>query len=137
MKRLLKTPSCVAHVADGNNHGVAAALNVLIVPAAEGGYYAQGIEIDFAATGKTEEEVREHFQESFVATIRRYIDRGRSLSGLFKASTPPEYRQAYFSGSSRQVFVCAIGHEQTGLPDDASIPGVLNFITKDRAEAHA
>lgn len=136
MKKHLKSNDCVAHVSEGNNHGVVAALNVLIVPAAEGGFFAQGIEIDYAATGATEAEAREHFQHGFVETVKRYIDRGRSLSGLFKVSTPPEYREAYFSGTLRQLFVCAIGHEQTGLPNDRGIPGLLRFVSAERDQVH-
>ena len=136
MKKVLES-DCVAHVSEGNNHAVAAALNVLIVPAEEGGFYAHGIEIDYAATGRTVEEVRDHFQTGFVETIRRYIDRGRSLSGLFKTNTPPEIREAYFSGATRQMFVCAIGHEQTGLPENAAIPGFLKFISREQDQVHA
>lgn len=132
-----ETPSftCMAHVQKGNAHGVAAQLHVLITESIDGGFVAQGIEIDYAATGETEEAARDHFAKGFVATVRAYLRRGRDLSGLFKSEPPAEFRQAYFNSANQSVFQCALGHKgQDELP--AGVPQVLNFI-RTPAHAHA
>lgn len=126
-KKLKNSSPCLAHVQDGDRHGVAAELHVLVMPAAEGGFFAQGIEIDYVATGATEQEVRDHFANGFIATVLAYLKRGRDLKGLFKSVAPIEVRQAYFASKDRPVLRCAIAHkDDASLPDD--VPHVLNFI---------
>ena len=117
----------MAHIQDGDVHGVATELHVLIMPASEGGYVAQGIEIDYTATGVTEEDVREHFAKGFIATIRSYLHRRRELKGLFKTKTPAHFVEAYYASKDRPVFRCAIGQS---LPEAEAraMPNILMFI---------
>lgn len=129
MKKKAPHP-CVAHVKNGSAQAVAAELHVLIVPGIDGGYVAQGIEIDYTASGASEDEVREHFAKGLCATIVSYLKRGRDLAGLFKASVPAEFRQAYFSNQIQPILRCAIGVENTDveIPESAPIPAFLNFV---------
>jgi hypothetical protein len=132
-----KPHPCVAHVQTGTAQAVAAALHVLIVPGIDGGYIAQGIEIDYAASGATEDEVREHFAKGFCSTIVSYLRRGRDLNGLFKTSVPGEFRRQYYGGDIQPVLTCAVGVRETGVhvPERAPIPEFLAFVKPARAAA--
>ena len=137
MKKTSSPHPCVAHVQDGDAQGVAAELHVLIVPSLDGGFIAQGIEIDYAASGATEEEVRDHFATGFCATVISYLKRGRDLSGLFKTDAPAEFRQAYFANEIQPVLRCAVGVKEKGvrIPSSAPVPEFLNFVRPARAHA--
>ena len=111
------------HADDGDT--VTAALNVLVCPAEEGGFIAQGIEIDYLATGATEELAREHFAEGFSLTVASYLKRKRPLDGLFKTRTPAEFIKQYFAAPTQPVFVCLI--EQKQMPKTTGIPQKLAF----------
>ena len=124
----------MTHVASGENHAVAAELRVLVMPTADGGFFAQGLEIDYVATGATEAEACDRFARGFVATIQSYLRRGTDLTALFaKARTPPEYVQAYFAGVNKHVLHCAVT-EVEGLPEGAPIPRTFSFCSTDRPQ---
>lgn len=136
MKKTSPHP-CVSFLEDGPSKAVAAELHVLIVPGLDGGFIAQGIEIDYVASGRTEDEVRDHFAKGFCATVVSYLKRGRDLSGLFKTDAPKEFREAYFSSAIQPMFRCAVGLKETGVdvPESAPIPAFLNFVRSTRAVA--
>jgi hypothetical protein len=133
-----KTPHpCMTHVQGDHGQAVAAELHVLIMPGEDGGFIAQGIEIDYVAAGATEEEVQDHFAKGFCATIVSYLKRGRDLSGLFKTDTPAQYRKAYFATDIQPVLRCAVGVREQGVqvPESAPIPAYLNFVRAAHARA--
>ena len=128
--------NCMTHVESDGRQAVAAEMHVLVFPGIDGGFVAQGIEIDYVASGQTEEEARDHFAEGFCRTVRSYLTKGRDLSGLFKTATPAEYRQAYFASEGGDVFKCVVGLRSVGeLPKNAPVPDVLNFINGGRSLA--
>lgn len=95
------------HSADGSRHAIVAQLRVLIAPSVDGGYYAQGLEIDYVSTGKTIEEVKNNFTRGLLLTVESYIRRNRSLMALFsKSHTPPEAWQAWFEGANKDHVTC-------------------------------
>lgn len=113
----------VAHVQDGNRHAVAASLRVLIRPADAGGYVAQGLDIDYVATGGSVDEVKQIFAEGLVRTIRSLIRRGRPLSALFKGKAPQEAWQAYIDHGAGDELLCGTFMDlREKLPADARFP---------------
>lgn len=92
---------------DGNMHSVAAQMRVLVCPAQEGGFVAQGLEIDYCSVGDTVEEVQENFATGFLATIQALIRGGRPLTALFKSSTPAEVWSEYLEGAKDDQLICA------------------------------
>ncbi len=128
----------MTHAASGGNHAVEAELRVLVMPSADGGFFAQGLEVDYVATGATEREARERFAHGFTATIQSYLRRGRDLGALFsKARTPPEYEQAYFAGARKHVLHCVVVEGVGNLPADAQVPRRLSFCSTDRPQVAA
>lgn len=94
------------HQTDHGQHMVAAQLRVLITPAEEGGYVAQGLEIDYCSTGKTVDEVQNNFARGFILTIEALIKRERPLGALFKSQTPPEAWQEYIDSTRQDELIC-------------------------------
>lgn len=120
------------HVTDGGMHAVAAQLRVLILPADEGGFVAQGLEIDYLSTGTTVEEVRENFAHGLIRTIEAYLKRGRPLKALFaKGRTPPEAWELWLGGEGKDVLTCSAVVD-LNLPNST---GFFNSIAFREAKA--
>lgn len=117
---------CLSHIEEKDIQAVGAELNVLIYQGLDGGFIAQGIEIDYVASGNTEEEVRDRFADGFCRTILAYLKRERPLDGLFKSQAPAEVRQAYFAGQERDIFRCEVGLKKQ-IPETAPVPRTLAF----------
>ena len=127
----MKGKPVIAHLSVGVRHAVAAELRVLVMESEDGGFFAQGLEIDYVATGATEELAREHFAEGFVRTVRACIERKRDLGTLFgKSKTPESYWKAYYTAARKAVFGCVVTHDLgNDLPPDLPLPHVLSFHT--------
>lgn len=122
MKKLHASPN-LAHVEDGNVHAVATSLRVLISPADAGGFVAQGLEIDYVATGETVEEVQDHFARGLLRTIEGLIRRNRPLSALFKSRTPPEAWQAFMNSQGQDQLTCGVVVDlRPKLPERSQFP---------------
>lgn len=89
------------------NDATLAQLRVLICPDSQGGFVAQGLEMDYCATGATEQQVQERFADGFLGTIESLLKRNRSLSALFKSRTPSEEWQRYIEGELHHELTCA------------------------------
>lgn len=103
-----KRRAALAHVSDGDRHAVAANLRVLILPDEEGhGYVAQGLDIDYLATGETVDEVRENFAVGLLRTVEAYLRRGRPLSGLMtKGKVSREAWDLWFDSAGKDELTC-------------------------------
>lgn len=118
-KPATKAVPVLLHQRSEDRHAVAAQLRVLIVPADEGGFVAQGLEIDYLAAGATIEEVQANFAEGLMRTVQAYLRRGRPLDGLFrKGRTPPEAWQMWLDGERHDKLTCATVLP-LGVPKDA------------------
>ena len=125
----------IAHIEDGDLHAAAAALHVLVTPSSEGGYYAQGIEIDYAAIGSTELDACRNFERGFIHTVQAYIKRGLDLGRLYAHSqTPAEYLEAFKIAKTQHQFHCYVAVD-LGQAAPAAIPRNLAFIHGGHAVA--
>lgn len=96
----------MSHTKDGDRHAVAAHLRVLIVPGADGGFVAQGLDVDYVATGLSVEDAQERFAEGFLRTVRAIIRRNSRLDSLFKSKPPREAWGAYMESDRQDALVC-------------------------------
>ena len=124
--------NCMAHHESDGFRAAAAALRVLIAPSIDGGYVAQGIDIDFVASGDSAEAARDHFATAFSETVAAYLRRGKDLAGLFKTQVPAEVRQAYFAQPVGALFICAVSLNGDALPAGTHIPNTLSFLQAER-----
>ncbi|MGN7917334.1 hypothetical protein [Lysobacter sp. 22409] len=125
----------MAHVQNGVAEAVAAELHVLLCPAAEGGYLAQGVEVDYTATGRTEEEAKEHFAEGFTRTVLAYLKRSRSLDGLFRSRTPQEYVAQYYANAVQPELCCVVSRSRVDVPADTPVPHEITFLRQNHIGA--
>jgi len=126
--------TAIAHAWAGDRHGVAAVLRVLVSHSETGDYFvAQGIDIDYVATGKTHDEVRNTFAEGFLRTVYSMLSRGRDLAALFsKSAAPQEVVAAYEAAESKEVLPCLASIDLTDrLPARAAVPHKVVFHAVD------
>lgn len=102
----MKKQMFMTHAKQGDRHAVAAHLRVLIVPAAEGGFVAQGLEVDYVATGATVEDAQHRFAEGFLRTVRSIIRRNSRLDSLFKSKAPRSAWAAYMESDRKDMLTC-------------------------------
>lgn len=108
------------HEKRSDSHRVAAQLRVLVTPSIDGGFVAQGLEVDYLATGATLDEVQQNFANGFLATVEAILRRGRDLTSLFKSSAPLEAWQQYIAGNRKHTLTCeTILDIQDRLPQGA------------------
>lgn len=59
----------------------------------DGEWFAQGVDIDYAATGRTLDEVQRNFEEGLAATVGLHLRRFGTINRLLKTA-PTEVWQA-------------------------------------------
>lgn len=68
------------------------ALRVLIHPDGDL-WYAQGIEIDYAATGATTDEVKRNFEAGLARTIELHLERWGTIDRILKYAPASEWQE--------------------------------------------
>ena len=61
----------------------------------DGSWFAQGLEIDYAAQGDTLEEVQERFQEGLGATVDLHLRMNGSILSVLRAAPPEVWAEFY------------------------------------------
>lgn len=108
------------HEKRAGSHRVTAQLRVLVTPSINGGFVAQGLEVDYLATGATLDEVQQNFANGFLATAEAILRRGRDLTSLFKSRAPLEAWQQYIASGHTDTLTCeTILNIQDRLPQGA------------------
>jgi len=126
----MMTKTAIAHAWSGDRHGVAAVLRVLVSHSDAGDYYvARGIDIDYVATAKTQDEVRNSFAEGFLRTVYSMLSRGRDLTSLFtKSRAPAEVMAAYEAAEAKELMPCIASIDLSDrLPARAEVPHKVVF----------
>lgn len=96
MAKELKKPAVAsalhAHSKDGSTHVVLIGNLRVVLLQEHGSWFAQGLEIDYAAQGDSIESVKKNFEDGFAATVDQHI---RIYGGIEKllVSAPPEVWQ--------------------------------------------
>ena len=97
-----KSELVAVHHKEGNKHAVKGNLRVLITPD-DGMWFAQSLEIDYAAAGTSVEDVKERFQKGLALTIGEHLKMYGELDKFFVPS-PPEVWKEFFELSSGKRF---------------------------------
>lgn len=86
------------HASDGgDNHLVGlGGLRVLLMEDS-GCWFAQGLEIDYAAAGATIDEVKENFGKGLAATIREHLIMHGGFEKLLQIAPPDVWKEAFQS----------------------------------------
>jgi hypothetical protein len=67
------------HLKEGATHVVGVRLLRVVLTNEEGGWFAQGLEIDYFAQGSSREDVKRRFEEGLCATIDEYLKKHGSI----------------------------------------------------------
>ena len=97
-----------AHAHDGEgHHAVATALRVMLSPDS-GGWFAQGLEIDYAACGATIEEAKKNFEHGFCSTIHEHLRLHGTLDHFVKLAGEDAWAEFFKApkDSVKQTFTC-------------------------------
>ncbi len=101
------------HGTDGETHIVGIGnLRVIICPD-ESGWFAQGLEIDYAAGGKTIPQVKENFEKGLKGTIGLHIQMYGNIEKFLTPAPPQIWKEFYWSGKQYRF-------TQVSLHDDLS-----------------
>lgn len=79
----------------------------VIVTNDDGGWFAQGAEIDYAAQGATLEDAKKHFEAGLAATIHEHLKLHEKLD-YFVRPAPPEVWQEIARGAERKLLLTQI-----------------------------
>jgi len=84
---------------DGEHHLVGFGNLRVVIVEDDGSWFAQGIDIDYAAQGESIEEVKENFSRGLRATINQHLCSHSNIRNLLKGA-PPEICQHLLLDSS-------------------------------------
>jgi hypothetical protein len=120
-----KLTATAIHGTDGETHIVGIGnLRVVICPD-EGGWFAQGLEIDYAAGGSTILEVKTNFEKGLKGTINLHLQMHGNIEKFLNPAPPQIWKEFYWSGKQYRF-------TQVSLHDDLS--KTLNVKTIDFLE---
>lgn len=116
---LLGSKARAEHHQSANGHAVRIeSLRVLVCQDGDGLWFAQGIDLDYAAGGTSIEDAQQRFERGLLATVRAHIDHFGTIERLLQAP-PVENWLPLASAAKGFVFSSTSVHE---LPVDAGFP---------------
>jgi hypothetical protein len=106
-------------LADGSDHHAVAMLNLTVmVTNDEGVWFAQGLEVDYAAQGDSLEEAKKHFEDGLHATIDVNLEKFQSLKHML-VPAPAGVWQEFFETESECLTYSQFSlHQFTGIVYD-------------------
>jgi len=118
-----KSKSVATHLQDDDCHAVIVdSLRVLIIPD-EGGWFAQGLEIDYAAGGDSVEDVKQRFQQGLESTIHEHLRVFGNIDNLLNKQAPSEEWELYAKNKKQFALSMATFRTQNqGLDEDLHWP---------------
>jgi hypothetical protein len=102
---------------DGNKHVVGIGnLRVVLVPEGNA-WFAQGLEIDYAAQGKTVEEAKANFEKGLTKTIDQHLKMFGTLDKVLKSAPPEVWSEYLYEPLGLQKFYSQVStHPISQLP---------------------
>jgi hypothetical protein len=126
------------HAAGGNSHVVALkALHVLLTPD-EDGWFAQGLEVDYAATGDSVDAVKSNFSSGLALTVHEHLKLFGNIKKFLKVA-PQEAWEEYYSAPNeaiRQAFTTIQLHDVSGNEVAFPFDDILYVKTSGSSKAH-
>jgi hypothetical protein len=116
---------------DGTHHIVGVkALHVLLTRDGDG-WFAQGLEIDYAASGDNVEHVKSNFGDGLALTVREHLKMFGSIDKLLVVA-PPDAWKEYLAASPQSIkqgYTCVQIHELENVKDGESETDDFPFET--------
>lgn len=97
-------------------------------------WFAQGVEIDYSASGDSLEDVKRRFSDGFCATVQAHLERFGTINKLLRYAPSEALEPFSASGEVRQErFSTVMEHHlaETPMPlaDRVRFPGEIVFVT--------
>ena len=129
------------HAQVGSTHAVGVlALRVLLVEDTSG-WFAQGLDIDYAACGSSVEEVKKAFEVGFCSTVHEHLIMHGTIERLLKPAQQEAWKEFYESPKAAQSYSCIQLHsttqeEQLRLAENFPFDSIV-FLEKAQPRAKA
>jgi hypothetical protein len=134
--------TAAVHTHEGNTHVVSlSALRVMLLEDTNG-WFAQGLEIDYAASGASLDEVKKNFEDGFCATMHEHLTMYGNIERFLTVANKAAWDEFYHppKNAVQQTFSCVQFHdleaakpfEGVQLPFDR-----LAFISRDSSAANS
>lgn len=92
-----RLPTRAFHATDGSKHVVGVKdLHVMLLKDGKG-WFAQGIEIDYAAGGESLDEAKKNFEDGLAMTIKEHLARHGTIDKLLTPAPPASWKEFYDS----------------------------------------
>lgn len=115
-------PTSITYAGAGDLHAVLISDLRVVVTQDEGLWFAQGLELDYAASGTSEEDVKTRFAQGLGATINETIKVYGSIEQIVKVA-PQEAWDLWLQGDRRYVLGHLTLHDlQAEAPAAAGLP---------------
>lgn len=104
-------------------------LQVILAPEA-GMWVAQAIEIDYAATGSTLEDVKERFEDGLAGTVHEHLQAYGNLDSLLKPAPAKDWQDLWRQKGKRlSRFSQTTVHEVMNRPELENVAELFPFDT--------
>jgi len=91
-----KTDYTAIHLKDGNNHLVGIGNLKVVLVEEQGSWFAQGLEIDYAAEGQSIEGVKSSFEHGFCCTIHEHLRVYGKIDKFLKPAPTEVWKELVF-----------------------------------------
>ena len=127
-----------AHADAGDQHAVLVNALRVVVTQDEGQWFAQGLELDYAAAGTTEEDVKTRFAQGLGATINEHIQIYGNIERVVKVA-PQDAWDLWLIGDRHYTLDhVSIHNLQESAPAVQELPfSGIAFLGKPLTEAEA
>lgn len=111
------------HAHHGDNHVVGVRSLRVLLTSDESGWFAQGLEIDYAACGQSIDEAKRNFEDGLYATVREHLIMHGGIKKFLKPASPDAWNEFYTAPMAdvKQTFSCLQLHALQGK--EKQLPG--------------
>jgi hypothetical protein len=125
------TSALHAQTSDGNTHLVAIGNLRVVLVEEDGAWFAQGLEIDYAAQGNSVEAVKRNFEQGLAATVDQHIRVYGTIENLLAAAPPEVWKDVLHAKCRKKSYSQFTLHEdvtQQKLPFEG-----IDYIELEKA----
>ena len=128
----------VAHADAGDQHAVLVNALRVVVTQDEGQWFAQGLELDYAAAGTTEEDVKTRFAQGLGATINEHLQIYGNIERVVKVAPQDAWNLWLIGDRHYTLDHVSIHHLQESAPAVQELPfSGIAFLGKPLTGAEA
>ena len=128
-----KVGAAPVHAHVGDHHAVAVSLRVLLVEDTSG-WFAQGLDIDYAASGQSVDAVKKNFEDGFCATVHEHLVMHGNIERLLKPADQSAWKEFYAESATGLEFSCIqlhnTAHDDCGGPASNLPFSTIQFMHK-------